>query len=159
AAVVGLVPKAGAARVPEKVLPPYTVRVGASPLHEGVDVAPVLAHADMHREQGIDYVFVAEEAVGLGCSRICELWAESEESLDSGKAIDAHTEIDDDKIGISGKIHRTAVNLGRHKSSHQFRCGGCIKIIADGSKVGLKLRGELEDTLHGKPACFGAGVI
>src|SRR5262245_15650880 len=47
-AVVGFVPEASAAGVFQEILPPLAVRIGASPLHKGVGVAPVLAHAQMH---------------------------------------------------------------------------------------------------------------
>jgi hypothetical protein len=46
AAEVGLVPEAGAAPVPQELLPPLPVRPGPGPPLEGVEVTPVLAHSN-----------------------------------------------------------------------------------------------------------------
>src|SRR5262245_52386978 len=126
--MISLVPKSGAAGIVEKLFPPSAVRLGARPFHEGGHVAPVLAHADVHREKGIEQIFVAEQAVGFGSCGIGDLGAETEESLDSRQTIDSHAQINDDKFRVRGKIDGLAINLRRHKSSHH-------EDAATGSKI------------------------
>jgi len=117
-AVIGFVPEASAAGILQEFLPPFAVRVGARPFHEGVNVAPVLAHADVHGKEGIEQVLVAEEAVGPGRGGVRDLRAEADESFDPVQAIDTHAEINDNEVGVSGEIDRSAVNFRGHRSSH-----------------------------------------
>src|SRR5579862_1486846 len=49
-AEIGFVPEAGAAGIAQEVFPPLAVGVGAGPGHQGIEIAPVLADADVGRE-------------------------------------------------------------------------------------------------------------
>ena len=107
---VGFVPEAGASCVAEEVPPPEAVWVGAGPFEERIHVAPVLAHAGVHGEKGEYEIFVAEEAVGLGGDGAGDFGAESNEGFEAGDAVDAHTEVDDDQVGILGEVDGVAVD-------------------------------------------------
>src|SRR5262252_2240540 len=51
---VSLMPESGPAGVLEKRFPPLTMRVGPGPRKQGIEVFPVLAHAEMEREERVD---------------------------------------------------------------------------------------------------------
>src|SRR5579872_4120083 len=48
---VGLVPEARAARIAQELSPPAAVGLGARPGFERIEIAPVLAHSEVGREQ------------------------------------------------------------------------------------------------------------
>src|SRR5439155_17379609 len=116
-AEIRFVPEAGAAGVFEEVLPPNAMRFGAGPLHEGVEIAPVLAHAEMHGKKRVKEIFVAQEAFGFGGGGLGDLRAEAEKSLDAGNAVDAHAEVDDYEVGIGGEVYGATVYFGWHEFS------------------------------------------
>jgi hypothetical protein len=66
AAGVGLVPEAGATPVLQKLLPPLLVRQRPRPALQGVEVASVLPHACVRREQREQQVLVEQQTVRLG---------------------------------------------------------------------------------------------
>src|SRR5580692_5091409 len=112
---VSFVPETDSTRILQKLLPPFPVRIRARPTHQGLLIAPVLAYADMHREKGKDKIFVEEQSVGMSGSRGRDLRSESKQRLDSGNAIYAHAEVDDNQVGITRKINRSSLDAGRHK--------------------------------------------
>jgi len=103
-AKIGFVPEAGASGIAQEILPPLAVRVGAGPFNQGIGIAPVLAHADVHREKREEEIFVAQEAFGFFGGRLADLRGNAEQHFESGQTIDAHSKIDDDEVGIGRQI-------------------------------------------------------
>src|ERR1700733_573511 len=112
---IGLVPEAGAAGVAQEILPPFTMGLGARPGKKCFRIAPVLAHAGMHGKERENKVLVQQQAIRRGVDRVGDLRPEAEECLQTGEAIDAHTEIDDDEVGILRQIHGLTIDLHGHK--------------------------------------------
>src|SRR5208337_706866 len=66
---VSLVPKAGAARVAQEVLPPLLMGQRASPSLDRFEVPPILAHPGVWRQQGKDEVLMEEKTVRFQIDR------------------------------------------------------------------------------------------
>src|SRR5260221_581253 len=105
---VGFVPEAGTSRIAQEIFPPLAVGVGAGPFDERIGIAPVLAHADVYGKKGEEEKLVAQQAFGFGVSRLADLRAHAEEDFDSCQVIDAHSKVDDHKIGVGREIDGAA---------------------------------------------------
>jgi len=57
---------------------------------------------------------IEEDVAHLRVDRARFIWAEAGECLHAGEAIDAHTEIDDDEIGVWREVDGLAVDLHGH---------------------------------------------
>jgi hypothetical protein len=70
----------------------------------------------VRQKQRKQEVFVQKQAIGTRLDGVCNFWSESEECLEARNSIDAHTQINDDKVWIRREVNGFSLNTGRHKN-------------------------------------------
>jgi hypothetical protein len=114
-AQISFVPKARSTGILQELLPPFPVRSRARPPQQRLLIAPVLAHADVHREKRKDEIFVRQQSIRMGVDGGGNLRSESQEGSDSSNTVYAHAQVNDDEVWIARKINRSSLDASRHK--------------------------------------------
>ena len=99
-------PETSASGVAEELLPPDFVWLGAGPLFQRSEIAPIVPHA--HVAQRIEETLVQQQPVGTLIHRVRDLRSEAKEGADAGQRVHAHSQVDHDQIRISGEVGRLA---------------------------------------------------
>ena len=96
---IDLVPEAGPFRIAQKVLPPLLMRKRAGPLLQRLDIAPVLSHAGVRREEEGGEILMREQSVRPRGHRLADGWSQLHHSPQSPAPVDPQPEIDHDQSG------------------------------------------------------------
>src|SRR5579872_198617 len=133
---VGFVPEACASRILQELLPPLPMGIGTRPLHQRIQIAPVLAHAGMHGEQRKKKILVAQEAIGLRLYGGRYLRPESKQGLDSVESIHSHSKVNHDQVGIFREIDGLTFHSRRHIYTSLVQDYTGVAVFRDGLKNG-----------------------
>ena len=108
-------PKAGAAPVPQELLP---VRQGPGPALETVEITPVLTHSRVGQEQREQQILVQQQPVGLRFDRLADLRAKRDEGRQAPRRVDPHPPVDHHEVGVGRQAGRCPVQCTRHRSTN-----------------------------------------
>ena len=84
------------------------------PCFQRFKIASVLPHTGVRREKREEKFFVEQQAFRLLIYRLRDPGSESDQRLYASDRVHSHTQIDDNKIGITGEIDGSPVDLRLH---------------------------------------------
>src|SRR5699024_1931009 len=86
---IRLMPETGTAGVAQELLPPDTMRIGARPSLERLEVAPVLADTQMWRQQRENKILMGQQPIRRRPGRLVYARAEAKQRFQAGQRVDS----------------------------------------------------------------------
>src|SRR5215218_3232530 len=105
-------PEGGPAATAQQLPPPATVRLGADPSLQRIEVPPVLADADVEWEQPEHKQLMEQQPVRPGLDRLLDLGAEPRQRPHAPQGLDLHPQQDHHQVGMPGEIDGLPPYLG-----------------------------------------------